>query len=296
METVTVFTPTYNRKKLLERLYNSLLSQTDKDFIWLVIDDGSTDNTEEYINQLKKKTIEFKIEYHYKENGGLHTGYNEAIKHMKTELCICCDSDDWLPNDCIEIIKKVWKSKKQDNCAGIIGLDFTQKNEIIGNKLPDDEEYVDMNELYIKGKLIGDKKLVVRTDLYKSLKPIETINNEKNFNPNYLNVVLSEKYNWIPLNHNLCFVEYQQDGMTHGIFKQYLNSPNSFIELRKLYLSLNKATLIFKVKHSIHYDAECIIAKKTSNIFSSESPDRILTTVLFPFGLALYLFIKRKGK
>lgn len=295
MELITVFTPTYNRESLLHRLYDSLVAQDDKDFIWLVIDDGSIDNTRTYIEHLMKTESRFKIEYYYKQNGGLHTGYNEAIKHLRTELCMCCDSDDWLPVDCISTIRNTWEREKgKQDIAGIIGLDFYSSDAVIGDYLPS-EMYIDLNELFISGRLVGDKKIVVRSELYKQQKPMETQCGEKNFNPNYYNIVISENYKWISLNKNLCYVEYQEGGMTNGIYKQYLNSPNSFIELRKLYLGLKKATFSFKCRHIIHYDAECIIAKRINDVFNCSSPDRAKSIVLFPFGFFLFLYIKKKG-
>src|SRR5690606_35774747 len=98
MKTITVFTPTYNRAHLLPRLYESLCRQTSKDFLWLVIDDGSVDNTKEIVQSWIKENI-IQIEYHFKENGGMHTGHNMAIKNIKTELCMCVDSDDYLLDD-----------------------------------------------------------------------------------------------------------------------------------------------------------------------------------------------------
>lgn len=293
MPLITVFTPTYNRKKLLERLYESLTRQTDFDFIWMVIDDGSTDDTAEYIASLMKQESRFAIEYHYKENGGLHTGYNEAIKHLSTELCMCCDSDDWLPDDCIEKVKRIWGEGKRETCAGIIGLDFDKEDRIIGKLLPEGEE-TDLNELYIHGKLVGDKKLVVRSELYKALPPMVTQKGEKNFNPNYLNVEISESYTWITVNENLCYVEYQPEGMSSGIYQQYANSPNSFIELRKLYLRLKKATFSFKCRHMIHYDAECLLAGRGKEIFSPGSPMPLLSALLSPAGLLLFFYIRKK--
>lgn len=292
---ITVFTPTYNRKELLERLYKSLIMQTDYDFIWLVIDDGSTDNTDEYIKSLQKKENKFKIEYHYKENGGLHTAYNEAIKFLDTELCMCCDSDDWLPDNCIETVKKIWKKNHRADCAGIIGLDFYADNKVIGEKLPK-SGYIDLNELYIQGGLVGDKKIVVRSELYQKLPPMITQKGEKNFNPNYLNVKISEEYVWMGVNKNLCYVEYQPEGMTNSIYKQYVNSPNSFIELRKLYIGLKKATLKFKCRHIIHYDAECLLAKRGKDIWGEDSPQRGLSILFFPAGLLLYIYIKKRVK
>lgn len=288
--TITVFTPTYNRAYCLNRCYESLKRQTLKDFCWLVIDDGSTDNTKSLVEKWIQETKDFNIRYIYKENGGLHTGYNKAIEVMNTELCVCIDSDDYMPNDAIEKIIKKWNEKKNENYAGIIGLDYDITNKIIGKKLPEQID-VDINELFIEGKLIGDKKLVLRTDLYKKVAPMPSFNGEKNFNPNYMNILIGEEYKFIVLNENLCFVEYQENGMTNGILKQYLNSPNSFAEIRRLYMKLNKANLKFKLRHAIHYDSSCIIAKKYKHILT-KSPQKTLTILMIPFGMLLTWYIK----
>ena len=101
MPLLTVFTPTYNRAYTLERTYLSLKNQTCHDFLWLIIDDGSKDNTREKVEQWKNGTLEFEIRYEFKENGGLHTGYNKAIELCDTELMVCIDSDDYMPPDAV---------------------------------------------------------------------------------------------------------------------------------------------------------------------------------------------------
>ena len=99
MATLTVFTPTYNRAYILQRCYESLVRQTSKDFIWLIIDDGSTDNTKSLVDQWIKEKNEFEIKYVYKENGGMHTGHNKAYELIDTELKVCIDSDDFMPDN-----------------------------------------------------------------------------------------------------------------------------------------------------------------------------------------------------
>ena len=96
---VTVFTPTFNRRDLLKRCYQELQKQTSKNFKWLIVDDGSTDSTKEYVDEWIEQEKEFSISYYYKENGGLHTAYNTAIEHLDTELAVCIDSDDYIPLD-----------------------------------------------------------------------------------------------------------------------------------------------------------------------------------------------------
>lgn len=108
---LTVFTPTYNRAHTLRRVYESLCTQTVcEGFEWLVIDDGSTDFTRQLVEGfISEKRIP--IRYIYKENGGLHTGYNTAYANIDSELCVCIDSDDFMPDDAVELILKKWDSE-----------------------------------------------------------------------------------------------------------------------------------------------------------------------------------------
>jgi len=290
--TITVFTPTYNRSHCLDRCYHSLQTQTVKDFCWLIIDDGSTDDTISLVKDWIHQSNDFEIRYFYKPNGGLHTGYNFAIEKMDTELCVCVDSDDYMPDDAIEKILKVWSERKSEKYAGIIGLDFYLQGDIVGKPLANEND-VNINELLVNGGLVGDKKLVVRTELYKNVAPMPTFEGEKNFNPNYMNVLIGEHFRFLVLNENLCYVEYQEDGMSRNIFEQYLNSPNSFAEIRRLYLNLNSATCSFRFRHAIHYTSSCIIAKNYKQILIG-SPRKVLTTFVAPLGVLLALYIRYK--
>ena len=207
---ITVFTPTYNRAHLLHSCYESLLRQSNQLFKWLIIDDGSTDNTREVVEKwIAEKEIE--IKYIYKENGGLHTGYNTAIESMDTELSICIDSDDWLPDNAIELILSVWDKNKSDDLAGLIGLDYTADGRIIGDVLPNGEKIEPIKLLASKNNR-GDKKYVVRTSVYKEVAPMPVFAGEKNFNPHYMILKLSAKYKFLAVNQPLCIVDYQEDG------------------------------------------------------------------------------------
>lgn len=293
---LTVFTPAYNRAELLSRCYESMKRQTNKNFIWMVIDDGSTDNTRLLVNEWIKETKEFSVEYYYKENGGLHTAYNEAIKHIKTKLCVCIDSDDFMPDDAVEKILSFWEESGSDEYAGIVGLDYYLDGNVVGDPLPN-QKSVNLIDL-LTGKYSihnGDRTNVVRTELYKIFSPMKVYPGEKNFNPHYMHLQISQEYDFLVLNENLRFVEYQTDGMSNSILKQYKNSPNSFAEIRKLYLSFPETSWKFKMRHSIHLVSSCILAGRFSSVMK-ESPCFGITLLAIPFGclLALYINIKTK--
>lgn len=109
MSTITVFTPAYNRAHTLERAFKSLLNQTSKDFEWLIIDDGSTDNTAELVHSFISKA-DFNIRYYKKENGGRHTAVNFSYPLLRTKYVVTLDSDDELVSNAIEKMIVTWKS------------------------------------------------------------------------------------------------------------------------------------------------------------------------------------------
>lgn len=293
--TITVFTPTYNRAECLKRCYGSMQRQSDKNFVWMIIDDGSTDYTKTLVNQWQKEKNDFQIEYYYKENGGLHTGYNEAIKQAKTDLMICIDSDDYLVDNAIEEICSFWEKSGSEKYGGIIGLDIFEDGSVIG-ELPEGIKAVNSIDLLTKKYKIknGDRKLVIRTDLYKQVAPMPTFDREKNFNPHYMNLEIAKNYDYLIFNKPLCVVEYQEEGMTKNIFKQYLNSPKSFAQTRKLYMSFEKTSPAFKFKTAVHYVSSCKIGKLKRIV--KDSPRPVYTALAYPLGIVLSIYIKTKAE
>lgn len=293
-KTLTVFTPTFNRRELLTRCYESMCRQTNKDFVWMIVDDGSTDDTKKFADEWKKNS-DLEIRYIYKDNGGLHTAYNVAIENIDTELCVCIDSDDFMPDNAVELILNFWDKYGSDEYAGIVGLDFNLDGKVIGDPLPN-QKTVNLIDLFIGkyGIVNGDRTNVIRTELYKTVAPMKVFPNEKNFNPHYMHLQISDNYDFLVLNENLRFVDYQSDGMTNSMLKQYKSSPNSFAEIRKLYLSFSGTSLKFKIKHSIHLVSSCILAHKLSFAFD-ESPYPIISALVLPLGVALSVFVRYKG-
>ena len=290
--TLTIFTPAYNRAHTIGRTYDSLCRQTCKDFEWLVIDDGSTDNTAKLVCEWQQIDNGFPIKYIWKENGGLHTGYNKAIELIDTELCVCVDSDDYMPDDAVEKILRCWNEKSSEDVAGIIGLDYLPNNTPLGGSLPQIETCHGY-EIDYKYHHDTDTKYVTRTELLKKVAPQPTFYGEKNFNPHYMFTQIDLDHKWIILNENLCFVDYQPDGMSNNIFKQYQNSPNSFAAQRLLNMKI-PAPLFFYFKQSVHLCSSAILS---GNYFwMKKSPRPFLTILSFPLGLILSLYIRFRNR
>jgi len=112
MKQLTIFTPTYNRAHTLPRTYDSLRNQNCKEFIWLIVDDGSTDQTAELVRKWQAENTAFEIRYIYKPNGGMHTAHNTAYENIDTELNVCIDSDDCVAENAVSAILEKWNKVK----------------------------------------------------------------------------------------------------------------------------------------------------------------------------------------
>ena len=298
MKTLTVFTPTYNRAHTIERVYESLKAQTCDDFEWLVIDDGSTDNTKTLVESfIEASGSGMKIHYVYKENGGLYTGYNVAYATIKTELCVCIDSDDFMPVDAVEKIVSFWKEQGTDDYAGILGLDFNiATKEIIGGTFPSGLREVYFYDLTLKKLHAGDTKPVMRTSFMRQVAPQIGFPGEKNFNPVYMMLQVCDNYPVLLMNEVLCNVEYQlgADSMSQGIWRQYVNSARSFAKLRLLEMGLKRNNLRNKMRVCVHYISSCLLSRDKE--WFSNSPLKIMTLLLFPMGFMLYLLVLWKNR
>ena len=173
---------------------------------------------------------------------------------------------------------------------------YTLDNHVIGDLLPE-KKSVNLIDLLIGKYHIhnGDRTNVVRTELYKKVAPMISFEGEKNFSPHYMHLQISKKYDFLVLNENLRYVEYQVDGMSNSIFKQYLNSPNSFIETRKLYLSLPGISWKFKLRQSIHLISSGIIANKLIEVLKYV-PSFGMKVLAVPCGFLLSKYTRIKAK
>lgn len=147
MFTLTVFTPTFNRGSHLKRLYAHLCSQTNKDFVWVIIDDGSTDETRDIIASfIDENTIS--IKYYYQNNMGKHIAYNKALDVCDTKLFICVDSDDFLLDNAVETIISNYLSMKEKRLLGFYYKQISTDGKPVTEAFPNNLLYVGITDLF----------------------------------------------------------------------------------------------------------------------------------------------------
>lgn len=327
---LTIFTPTYNRLNTIKRTLESLVRQTRRDFSWLIIDDGSTDGLRQWVGGLGRLVVQegiafdwmgrcqniqtadhfviamplpsadegvLRIEYVYKPNGGLYTGYNVAYACIDSELCVCIDSDDYLPDDAVETILTTWGKCSlvdKQKMAGIVGLDYNVVDkQPIGGFFP-----IVPHGLAYASDLhhVGDVKYVFRTDLMKTVAPQIGFEGEKDFNPHYMQMQILDQYPVVVINRNLCWVEYQigADSMSQAIFKQYVRSAKSYAKYRLMEMQLKRGnSLRNRFRICLHYVSACLFSRDAQ--WLSRSPLKLLTLMAVPGGVLLNILIRCKA-
>jgi len=288
MTQLTIFTPTYNRAYCLHHCYESLTRQTCKNFIWLIIDDGSTDGTEQVVKDwIMEDKIE--IDYVWQQNQGMHGAHNTAYERIQTELNVCIDSDDYMPDDAVEKILSFWNEHGNEHVSGIIGLDADTNKRIIGTKLPIHLKTSTLFDLYNKHGVTGDKKLVYRTELTKKYAyPI--FPDEKYVGLAYKYYQLDKAYEMLLMNDVLCIVDYLPDGSSRNMLKQYYENPRGFSFYRIELMKLPFASAAFKFRQAIHYVSSSLLSRNQH--FIKETPKKGLTILALPLGIILYFYIK----
>lgn len=251
---ITILTTTYNRASLLPRLFDSLLRQTNKDFEWIVVDDGSTDDTREVVANLKEKCGgAFPMGYVYKANGGKHMAINIGAERARGELLFIADSDDLLTDDALETVANSWHDISDDKSfAGIAGLDITMDTrEVIGSGLP--QEHIDCNAIDIRYRhhVTGDMKEVFRTEVLREF-PFPEFAGERFCPEQLVWFRMARRYRLRYINKPIYIADYQPDGITAGITRARMRNPSASM---LTYAELTECPVPFlvKVKAAINF-------------------------------------------
>lgn len=263
---LTVFTPTYNRKKTLVRLYHSLLNQTCKNFEWLIVDDGSIDGTTELVQSYIEEN-EIIIRYIFQKNAGKMQAHNNGVKNANGDFFVCVDSDDYLVDDAVEIILANINNVPT-NCAGIIAMKGADFNTPIKGKFMPHIDVSSLGGLYDSG-YEGDTTIIFATSVILKF-PFPKISGEKFIPEAYIYDQIDIQYKYKILNKVLTICEYRNDGYTNSVSKLIYKNPNGWLLWYNQSMKFKKK-IKDKFLFAIRYVSVAIIAGKKHYIKSSNS-------------------------
>lgn len=280
---ISVLTPTYNRGELLNKLYNSLLQNLNKniDIEWLIMDDGSTDNTKNTVAEFKKEN-KIEIKYYYQENQGKMIAINKLVEQATGDIIIDCDSDDYFTEDAFMIVKEEYE-KNKDN-KHIYGLCFL-KNDQDGNNMGNNfkEQKTTMFDLYFKEGETGEKAIAFYSNIRKKYKH-ELENNERFITEARMYHKMDEKYKMICINKPIMICEYQKEGYSKNIKKEFKENPFGYYKYFQEILQRNmRGVKFYKRLYVIkHYILFSYLTKSKDNMKQiKDLKNKILYTLLY---------------
>lgn len=278
---ITVFTPTYNRAYSLPRLYESLQKQTFQDFEWLIVDDGSTDNTVDMVTGWSKEG-KLTIRYIQMTNGGKHRAINKGVALAKGKLFFIVDSDDWLPDDSLYWIHHYYEEIKNDvQFAGVAASRAYPNGEKIGGAVSYqilDTDYVSFRERY---NIKGDMAEVWCTEVLRQY-PFPEFEGEKFLTEAVVWDEIAKKYKLRYFNKEIYTCEYLPDGLTKNIRAHHRNSPRGTMLFYSRQMVDNRLRWISRVKAAANY------WRYTLNYKGKRSPLPIWAYLFISLGFVAY--------
>lgn len=279
----TIFTPTYNRAHLLPKVYDSICAQQSRDFEWLIINDGSTDNTEEVVKSFVDEG-KIKIRYVKQANGGKHRAFNRAIQEASSEWFVCIDSDDPLvPEAIANMDKAIAMIEGNDDVAGIVGVCVTPAGERIGY-VPGDYLYSNTIECRDRYHLQCEPE-VYKLSLLKQYRFPE-FEGEKFITEAVVFDKLTENHPLLYTNFSMQIKEYLAGGLTDNQLKIRVNSPNGTLAYYKQRHQLSKIWK-YRIKALINYGRFYIHAQKNKSVLVEPFYRKSLWVL--PIGYLMYL-------
>ncbi|BDG67022.1 glycosyl transferase [Enterococcus innesii] len=283
---IAIYTPTYNRKQELKRLYESLCNQTNKNFFWLIIDDGSTDETHDIVKEwINENTID--IRYEKKENGGKHTALNLALKIVDSYWNICVDSDDYLISE--DVIYKLNEDiEKYSTSKDIVSIVYPYqfKNQYV-KKISRKEQLVKKYDLRSKKLNVREISILSRPYTYKDIS--FPIFKEENFiSEGAIEIPKLLKGNRVYIHEPIIEGDYLQDGLSKNIIRIWAKNPKGYYYVRNLQIQLYlKRKMYLQVIKPAGQILAYNLFKKT-NIFKGTNY-HLIVLLSFPFGILYWL-------
>jgi len=288
---ITIFTPTYNRAHLLPRVFKSLCKQTSLDFEWLIVDDGSTDQTEKVVENFQAVENRFNIRYHKQDNGGKHRAINKGVKLARGEFFLILDSDDFLKAETVKCLVPLLNEIQTDKNLGGIAIRRAYHNgQIVGNEF---NGIILSNSLNIRyqHKIQGDLVEIFKIEVLRKF-PFPEFKHEKFCPEALIWNRIAQNYDLQFLNLGLYITEYIKGGLTEKIVKIRMQSPKASM-LHYAELANYKIPLKERVKAAINYWRFAMNTKKI-NTGSKIKKIGIWSLPLLPLGYLMYINDKRK--
>lgn len=284
---LTIFTPTYNREYILGELYKSLVAQTSKDFLWLIVDDGSIDGTDKLVKRWIEEGI-VEIQYVKTKNEGKSSAHNKGVELANSELFTCVDSDDYLDSNAVSTIINTWGNIENKKCIGILSFRGYSTGSPLTRLNDTTEIYSTLKNAYDFLGLKGDTMLIYKTVVIKKYRFPKVIN-EKFIPEAYLYDLLDQEGELYILRNVLYYSEYLEDGYTKNMSKLLAENPEGYLlylnQRIKLHKKISKRSLDL-----IRYISISLIKYNLIQILKS-TKHPINTLMVFPFGY--FLFLKR---
>lgn len=297
----TIFTPCYNSEKFIHRVYESIKAQTYRNFEWMVIDDCSTDNTPNIINQYIKEA-DFPIQYiRNSENKMITQNYNIGVPLAKGELFLLAGHDDSFIPTTLEVFLSIWDSYSDDEkkkFAGVSCLCVDQFGNIIGDKYPEDRYISNYNDIIYTRKIKGEKWGFIRTDVMKEF-PMYTVGTY--VDEGLIWFEIGQKYKKVHVNVALrtYFINQEHANLSKIIGSKKIRWPegNQFYYNKMLneHLYSVKGNYKLKLKWLINYIRYSYMCKKSTGYIIRNTQNlliRFLTIIFLPVGWAFFKYNK----
>lgn len=247
---ISIITPTYNRAHTLPRCFESLMKQNYDDFEWIIVDDGSTDDTQKLVESMIKNS-KFKIKYLYQKNQGKHIAHNLAVSNAEGELTVCVDSDDYLVESTLSRISTYWNENKDEIYIGIVAKRGDNQLNPICSKLPQIKSCT-MYQLTHTYNVVGDTVLFYKTDLLKK-ELFKRFSKEKFLAECSLYFLLDSYGEMLIIDEVMYIGEYLDDGLTKKFHKLLIDNPKGSAYCYRVYYDNSKG--FNKIKYAILYNA-----------------------------------------
>lgn len=283
MKQLTIFTPTYNRAYILPKLYESLCVQTCQDFEWLIVDDGSTDNTRELVKEWEQEH-KITIRYFYQENAGKMIAHNKAVKESQAELFMCVDSDDRLcAENVIADVLSFWNQEKVTDNPAICGIIGYKQIEHKTECFPESMRIVHLSDLFEKG-FSGETALIIKREVLAKY-PFPYFEGEKFVTDVYVYDQIDRDYQFLLFPYTVQVCRYHDDGYSNHYMKLLFENPLG-------YRAYHNQCVLFKKKGYLK-SVVCYIALslriRDERLFSNAA-NLPFTILLLPLGVMKYFY------